>query len=992
MKAIVRCVGMAVLLSLAWMTLRAADTVHLRIGVIPFDAPKAGSATADPTEKSLRTYFDKVEQTSAFPVRIEIVKGNYYQILYWMRDGDLDGAVVSAFTAFLLTHDRQLSVFPAAEFLRPGDAQPGSGGQPAPIVMGATNKFQQLTAPLTTLDGCLQDVYKSLREPRPTQPCELRLVNHLSTTGFVLPLIYIDQFVNDQHLSPAEEKAFWARLLEWSRFEMWHGATPPFRPGIPTLRFSYKTPGRDGARLPFKSALTSPNDVLLLGCKRRVAADVGRDDDSRRTALLQESSRFKEMLMPSSNPRSVWMAAGSALSKLADDETAHGAKGKWLGYSATGAWCEECRENFAGSIVRLFDARTADDLMDGANKDTPLGALFRSWYQERGFAFTIDELVDLLAHDQVIRNAKSAALVLPGGGVRATYQSAILDSLYSRSIANVLDQRPGRLIINSIAGTSGGALLGYLAARRNSNVSTELTSAWIDHGKVKTKPSDVFPLFGVFRWISVLLVIAVFAATAAIHLQTLNVRPEQQVPFWYTTALTIVIVASPFLIWRNALRDPAYLTQWERVGFLCVLLTVHFFHSVSWKKSGVASGRRLWIGILMIVMGGLLGVSLSAHPFSRSGWWTLATTIVTVFVIGGLAVAVSAHGTSVRKKRVKAYLEALVVLLLLLALSSVFFLAGWGAGEVTSLEMTLAYWIWVFVAAAFASKLIVSAGRLYPRGPLQDGIAFLAAPSGTAPFPYTPTVTLVGWGAIGVASWLLFIAPALYSPDTAHDTFQAIQTKYKGRRELAPFVVSMTGFGSDVDGYKSYPGDYYACHFCGDIDPKQMSVGANVFRMQSDDDFQSAVFASGSPFPIFPAVPVPAEKRTKGLFVDGGYAHRVPIEAACVAQASQILVVENMARRDDAPVSDLHSYRVGALAANLGNAFNFLFDRSQELDVQAQKSAMVGTIYPDWTDPDPFLMDFREPVVRQLRREALGDLNGHRVGRIVSWGPPPQQR
>jgi hypothetical protein len=357
----------------------------------------------------------------------------------------------------------------------------------------------------------------------------------------------------------------------------------------------------------------------------------------------------------------------------------------------------------------------------------------------------------------------------------------------------------------------------------------------------------------------------------------------------------------------------------------------------------------------------------------------------------GLNSIATGRGLLVRQRRVDDYREAMLLLLMLLALSTAIFGIGWSFNRVTPLEMTIDYWVWVFVAAIFSAKLIITAERVFNEVPLLRGIRFLSTPTGTAPFPYTPAVTLVLWGSLGVAVWLMFVAPALYSSRQGRKAFDDAVAADPKAIERVPLIVSMTGLGDDVRGYRSppYRGDYYTVdeRWCS-VDDLQEKTSARLFRMDREH-FRDAVFASGSPFPIYPATRVQAETGDAGLFVDGGYAHRVPIEAAGLVRAAQILVVENVARIDvPAPAE---GFRAGGLTTNAAKALDFLFERSQTIDGERARSAVVATIYPDWSPPDPFLMDFRESVVQRLRDEGEKDLEGDRVARIESWGEPTEE-
>src|SRR5215212_8061647 len=284
------------------------ETVRLRIGVVPYDDPAQSTQWKD-TEGSLNAYFDEVEraQIPDAPVRFEltVVHGNYYQVLEWMRDGKIDGAVVSSFSAFLLQRDSTLDLAPVAELVRATDSY--SGG---PVIVRMTGKTTR--PPLNALNDCLDHIRDSLNDPQPIQQCKLKLVNHLSTTGFVLPLLYVSQYITRFHLKAEQEQAYWERLLEWSRFTLWHGddQSPP---EIPSFSFSYK-----GKGAPLNVDVPRLNDALLIS--RRVL----------RNGRRQYADRA---LPPSMNPdgtvnaNSVWIAAGSAMNKYATDP-------QWTGYRA----------------------------------------------------------------------------------------------------------------------------------------------------------------------------------------------------------------------------------------------------------------------------------------------------------------------------------------------------------------------------------------------------------------------------------------------------------------------------------------------------------------------------------------------------------------------------------------------------------------------------------------------------------------------------------
>ena len=976
-------------------TRRKLRRVEMKIGIVPFNDPRNPLNTTAEEETSLRTYFKEVERlqrtdpVNPVDLDIRLVKGSYYQILHWMREGQLDGAVVSSFTAYLLMKDPHLALLPVIEFAR-------NTSRPMFSVRGKGVK-----TPHTALWDCLEAVQKSLKDPPDRQPCEFRFVSHLSTTGFVVPLIYIEEkFVRERArtggMSLPDQQAFWTRLLQWSRLDLLHGVENIEQKAETSIAFTY-IKGTQSVSLPVKE-VTNLADVLLLGCRRNQPDPLPQTDDARR-GLLRECVADNAFLAALATPEAVspWEKAGAEIQATS------------RGYVRTTAWSRAARDEFARRIESVFLP---------AKQETALRALFTRWYDEGRYEFSIDEVIDVLKVDQVIRKAPRAALVLPGGGVRATYQSVILDHLYAHRIVNAGIARqkqtgyqcpatqmvpvvdPRLLVINGIAGTSGGALLGYFASRRDTRASKALTELWIDDQMVKTTALDIFPAMGALRVLSLLLLVAVFAATSAVLVRRERAALKGEVPFWYTTFLSIFIIASPFFIWRAA-SDPKYTPTFEAVALFVVIMLVHFIHSVSVDGPTPADYRR-WRrrGIALMAGGFILAIALikvyesivpeAAWKRTLSVLWTVGATVALILIMFGLSSLAAARGLRISSHRLHEYREALLLLLLLVGLSSAIFGVGWWLRRVTPLEMTIDYWVWVFVAAVFSTKLIITAERVYGNVPLLHGIRFLSSPSGTAPFPYTPAVTLVIWGSLGILVWLTFVAPALYSSEQGRNEFDTAAAEWRGV-ERVPLIVSMTGLGDDVKGYRSppYRGDYYAVdkRWCF-VDELQGKTSAHLFPL-ADADFKNAVFASGSPFPIYPATKVQAEPGAPGLFVDGGFAHRVPIEAAGLVGAAQILIVENVARVD--VPSSTEGFSAGALPTNAAKVLDFLFERSQTIDGQRARSAVVATIYPDWSPPNPFLMDFRESVVQRLRAEAEKDLEGHRVARIESWGEPKDE-
>ena len=107
-------------------------------------------------------------------------------------------------------------------------------------------------------------------------------------------------------------------------------------------------------------------------------------------------------------------------------------------------------------------------------------------FRVRAFQFTLEESIRLIRSHQESSQQSALALVLPGGGVKAAYQTPVVERLYShRHLINSQatlpfehDKEP--LKVEAVIGTSGGALLGYFVARLDSRLKEDLPWTMVD--------------------------------------------------------------------------------------------------------------------------------------------------------------------------------------------------------------------------------------------------------------------------------------------------------------------------------------------------------------------------------------------------------------------------------------------------------------------------------------------------------------------------------
>ena len=136
----------------------------------------------------------------------------------------------------------------------------------------------------------------------------------------------------------------------------------------------------------------------------------------------------------------------------------------------------------------------------------------------RGYAFTIHESLRLLAQQQRSSDQSDLALVLPGGGVKAAYQSKIVDHLYKGNLLRNADlgEKNGTLLVNSVLGTSGGALLGYFVAQLGEHGPFNLSEILWSPERRTLQATDVFAATDMLRYVSIAWTLLVFCVVLAL--------------------------------------------------------------------------------------------------------------------------------------------------------------------------------------------------------------------------------------------------------------------------------------------------------------------------------------------------------------------------------------------------------------------------------------------------------------------------------------------
>lgn len=202
-------------------------------------------------------------------------------------------------------------------------------------------------------------------------------------------------------------------------------------------------------------------------------------------------------------------------------------------------------------------------------------------YGTRTFSFTIRESLRLLHQQQRSSSQSGLALVLPGGGVKAAYQSRIIDSLYKDGMLRNegAGEAEGALTVRSVLGTSGGALLGYFVSQLSANGPYNLFEIlWRPDGEL-LDAEHVFAWTDMMRYFSMAWTFLVFCVVLAIvtgrHSSEFYRRTQAPIGSWRPRLLTVlaVFLAVPVLI-RYATRA----TEGEDVpvieGLFYLIITV----------------------------------------------------------------------------------------------------------------------------------------------------------------------------------------------------------------------------------------------------------------------------------------------------------------------------------------------------------------------------------------------------------------------------------
>ncbi|MEP6652206.1 MAG: haloacid dehalogenase-like hydrolase [Myxococcales bacterium] len=988
-------------------------------------------------EQYLQDIAEKSTHSASFecPVEFDVHLGNYYQVLAWFRAREIDAAVVSAFVADVL--EVEAGAVPVVEFAE--HEQPNDRDFEPQVAARVADSWS--TTPSQELDAfvclALRDAAQSLRLPLPTCPAngklddyQLNATAHLSASGFVTPILYVrkvaDGILADHRMAApmtagdrrALLDAFWPKIFSAVAFSFSRGklqgggdmAPDPPRAKPRQLFFSYSGKYED------------ENPPVIAGGERQQPAPghwrgYGKDQALRIPRDVLVLSQEANQRIHGTGPFTPLAWSSDAI--------------KWGSRGYTGAVSlvppndkgpPDARATFARLIRCGFGFGVPSEEY-GCQPEPALAAIYDQWFKNGRYDFTIAEVLTLLKQDQENSGQRKLALVLPGGGVKAAYQSRLLDELYlnRKWLANpapgkgdhqgdVARTEQSALQVDTIAGTSGGAMVGLFAARARTGT---LASLWLDGEAVQTSASDIFPRLGMLRFAGLYSVVVILQMALAIlfwfgRYRDDRIESYEPAPKRITGLLALVLFAFPMAIraaisrgdaYEQALAHPLRLAQFasyvpltEAVLYGASICLVHFAWTCcvpvestgaeidSWRSffarffadavafvketsSRTKVGRRRILSLLLICGGTALTVSalsLTEWRFHH-GIYTgsFLAAVGTLIVAIGATVLAAGGSRNARLEGKGAYLRSIAVVAAVVTLSFGGVAIASAGGAATLLEIAPPFWEWtLFVSSGTIFLLVVLQQALQNTRVglwMIDSLSYLAKQQAFLGRRMTPLGSLLIIHGVALLLWAVFVTPALYDNANAFSFFRdRLRNDLKGSEEVK-FAANLVVTGSSLEPATSganrmLPGDQYFCFDGATGCPRQLRTprwhNVSPGGKLDIDRVLGPVFASGSPFPVLPDYRVELGAIFSGRLVDGGFVHNTPLQAAVWTDARQALIVHSSPRENDGEILEDRNRMSSRLAQNAARLLPFMFDQSQGVDRDVASALTIASLAP----------------------------------------------
>ena len=455
-----------------------------------------------------------------------------------------------------------------------------------------------------------------------------------------------------------------------------------------------------------------------------------------------------------------------------------------------------------------------------------------------------------------------------------------------------------------------------------------------------------------------------------------------------------LMLVAAFDFWRIRYSNWKIDVQW-----LVTFVAVFIIAALCWPETHAPYGtfdtgflteesmRGISIGAFAVSIGFLLLIVFGAMWTRRTGPYVLNRQVKDL----GLAMVV-----------LMGFAVATLVIMVLLA-----------QGEwITNLELTLRFWVVLAIVSLGVGGLMLLAAWWKSGSKYAKAIDYLRLEHENGTIVQRRYARMLLFAIVAVAWWNIVEAPGLYGNKIARQYHADAITRFNGTRPKiaakGPAFRPTARFVSPANLLQQDGTRYFLFLPSKETDcpsiPNRPASGAqwNVYYSAAvvrdkgdrckdrpvDELIANVAFASGSPFPIFPAHRVDIDE----AYVDGGYSNNIPVDAARTLDAKQVLIVDSSSPLPPLPsrpnwVSRGVDAVCGRLVRNSGRLPAYLFARSQQMDRVSRRDMFVS-VAPSRDEPNwPALFDFRAVVVDRMDKTAQDDMR-KRIGMVESWGQP----
>ena len=954
-----------------------------------------------------KSYARKSDDSDGEPLLFEVALGNYYQVYDWLVQREIDAAVVSAFTATLL--ERRGIATAVAEFRDRGDAD----GH-CPLIAAGSGRAKVNDDPISVYRTILHETLAAASDSGGVdeaighlgQQYDIAFVTHFSSSAFIAPLLFANSWLESKAGSASVDvrRRFWDILLGVADFSLYHRSGNERNPtdGL-RLRFTYS--GQGGRQLQEARGDLSdwyaydPGDPL--GSGQQILIDDSVSDEGVPCNRVRVSIPNDHLVVRNARLEAIRTSQPAFDTLLTTTPTTLNAAATRVGYIAVDQPNAQGLASYEGEISELFGCAEDDVTCEKRlveDKDTRVRVAnlrdeYRTWYLDRRFQFRISETLDILKQDARV-NKQTMALVLPGGGVKALYQTKVLDHLYTKhGLTNVatpgnLDIGRNQLAVDTIVGTSGGAMVGLFAALRPGR-TYDLICAALKRG--------VFPFWDLLRYASFIVIGLVLMAVVVV-VRIANPKHLPTSAGWSvlsgwrarieSAASLAVLFATPFLIHHLRHGHLGSITLFE--GFLFMLLTLLCHIVLVGGRLRVpefvrlSSNKPLIVALATSAVACYLVAFLPYLPEDSAFWPTSLSVSGSIFLVATVLASPSRTADADDRGN-HGPLVLLAILLAVVVLSYTLIIALQRTGLTSVLELTGRFWISLIASSFVASALTVGVALLL-RGRIASHFWRVCMP-GNGLFRFSSLAKLLTVSGCAFTLWTLVVAPAIYSSSVAEASYKAALNDLS----LDNLEVNLIVTGSVFEGTTT-DSDLYFClpaegGKCPDREDGQWDQAKKDQRVD-------AVIASGAPFPIFPPRHLDVDDGRVAV-VDGGYTHNVPLHAAWLTNSRRVLVVHSGPfATDESPFDgSRRGFQASTLVTYANRIIPFLFERAQAIDRHEAGNMIVASLAPTAPAPGdpryPSMSDFTAAAERIILDTADGDLGGDaRIGRFDHWGRP----